>query len=759
MDRLGQLAWAVEQLLWLEVYFALLAAFLLKAHPNLATAIVQGVGGTCIYVFLYALRAAMRKLNAQRAADLYRSTYVLEFPRTMALPQVLDFARSMLAETPNPKPTEPAYAISIEKLGDINGKCYYMSVPGHIQSKVDRLLEKKIDGVTIEAVKPADDVMRTTRWDFALELTMDGRGPFNIIDAVGRASSIDANFDNLKADEQLCMQWVVMALPSRRPTPETKDKYSDHMLVAVCRIGGVGEDARRNVFNLFGSLRAVNINGKDAFTTAKLKPRWRYFGMNLLDVSVRINRRAGTLGYPIIMNVAEWVTLVGWPLVASAGAVVARKIAPTKLHDTEGLRLGVSNHHKYRGRIIAMPPEAGDMHLRVMGGSGTGKSNFLLHYALQSIINPETAFFLLEPAGDLAWDILQRIPAHRVKDVIYLDPLDTNWPIGVNPFQGTDPERMAAHVVSIFKNLSPDSWGHQLQRVLTTAVTTTALLGLTLYDTEQLLVNEQYRQEQLKKLKRNQHPELFQEWTDFIGRKGDLVVDSSVNRIKSFLGSRMMRNMLSQRTGLDFDWIIREHKILIVPLPAARMGQMNASAVGQLVRELAWNAAMKQDPGNRQRSVVMMDEFQNFADFATSKSDPFAEARKYKQQYVIANQYTEQITEAVRHTVDKNVATQLVFRLDPEDAKKVKDRYAPLTAEDLSALPRYTVAARIMGSQGMAPTVTFSTLPPPEPTHYEREIIARTRAQFAKPLAEVDADIMTRHKQPETKRRPKIGEV
>jgi hypothetical protein len=408
--------------------------------------------------------------------------------------------------------------------------------------------------------------------------------------------------------------------------------------------------------------------------------------------------------------------------------------------------------------VVALPPEAGDMHVRIMGGSGTGKSNLLLNLGVQWLQREDTAFILLEPAGDLAWDMLARVPKHRVNDVIWFDPLDELYPIGLNPFEGSDPERITSHIVGMFRNLSADSWGAQLQRVLTTAVYTTALVKGTLYDTKQFLVNKEYLMTQLKKLKRSEYPLVFQEW-EWIHSKPDLTVDSSNNRIDSFLASRMTRNIISQRHGINFDQIIAKHKILLVPLPAARMGQTNASAIGQLVRELVWNAAMRQDPLNRQRSIVMMDEFQNFADFSTTKSDPFAEARKYKQQYYIANQYTEQITDAVRHTVDKNVATQIVFRLDPEDASKVKDRYKPLTSEDISTLPRFNIAARVMTSSGMAPTVTLATQPSPPVTGYVDKIIANTRKNYARPVTEVEAEILERHKEPVKKRKPSIGRV
>jgi len=655
--------------------------------------------------------------------------------------QVLAFLRS-LSGLPGPQFLRPVHAIVFETYADEMGIRNFIHIPGHVKSRVDNLLEEHIDGIGITLVDR--DPVAATLWH-GVEVGMAGTtNQLRVEHAQDVARSVRSNFKTLSRGEAVVLQWVMFRDKPRAVTPEAKAKLSDHTFNAVLRIGAVGQQPDRLIRDVYSGLASTHVYGA------------RFSKRLSLGTPKKIQRRAGTLAYPIFLNALELSALMGWPLDGSSKHR-ARPLAPDVMHDTQGIILGVSNHHKARGRLIALPHEAGDMHVRVMGGSGTGKSNLLLNLGVQWLHREDTAFILLEPAGDLAWDMLGRVPAHRIHDVIWFNPLDTDFPIGLNPFQGSDPERITSHIVSIFKSLSGDSWGHQLQRVLTTAVMTTALTGDTLYGTKQLLVNEDYRRAQLRKLKRAQYPLIFQEWNDFIGRKGESVVDSSVNRIDSFLSSRMIRNSVAQTSSLDFDRIIREHKILLVPLPAAMMGQTNASAIGQLVREMAWNAAMRQDPLDRQRSVVMMDEFQNFADFSTTKSDPFAEARKYKQQYYIANQYTEQLPTAVQHTVDKNVATQMVFRLDPEDARKVKDRYKPLGEEDIASLPRFHVAARIMSSTGMAPTVTFATQPPPPVTGFAQYIIDNTRRLHARPAAEVEADILIRHKTSEGFKLPEIG--
>jgi Type IV secretion-system coupling protein DNA-binding domain len=693
-----------------------------------------------VLLFVWQLR-----LILQRRADRMRRTFELSFPAGMDHAQVLAFIRS-LSGLPGPRLLQPVQAIVFETYADENGVRNYIHIPGHVNSRVDNLLEEHIDGI---GITPIDhDYVATTDWH-AVELSMKGVDEqLRVEHARDIATSIRAGFKTLSKGEAAVLQWIVWRDAPRKPTPEAKVKLSDNTFNAIARIGATGEHPDRLIRDVYSGLASSHVYG------AQFTKRFN------IKVAPKVRKRSGTLIYPIFLNALELSALMGWPLDGSSKHK-ARPVAPDIMHDTTGpdnIVLGVSNHHKARGRVVTLPVESGDMHVRVMGATGTGKSNFLLNMGVQLMARDDTAFILLEPAGDLAWDMLNRVPKHRIKDVIYFDPTDVDFPVGLNPFLGSDPERITSHVVSVFKNLSGDSWGHQLQRVLTTAVMTTALTEDTLYGTKQLLVNKDYRQTQLRKLKRAQYPLIFQEW-DWIDSKADLVVDSSVNRIDSFLASRMVRNVVSQRQGLDFDKIIREHKILLVPLPSARMGQTNASAIGQLIREMAWNAAMRQNPLDRQRSIVMLDEFANFADFSTTKSDPFSEARKYKQQYYIAHQYTEQLPIDVQHTVNKNVATQIVFRLDPEDARRVKDRYKPLTEEDISTLPKFNIAARVMSSTGMAPTVTLMTQPPPPITGFAQEIIANTRVVHAKPVNEVEADILARHKPKEERKRPAIGRV
>jgi hypothetical protein len=222
----------------------------------------------------------------------------------------------------------------------------------------------------------------------------------------------------------------------------------------------------------------------------------------------------------------------------------------------------------------------------------------------------------------------------------------------------------------------------------------------------------------------------------------------------------MIRNIVSQKDGLDFDDIVRNRKILLVQLSEAHMGQTNASALGQLTWEMYWNATLRRPIDHREPNMAIIDELPMFADILdATKSDPWAIARSYGLGVWTAAQFLEQLPVPLQRTIVKNAQTQVMFRLDDSDAKRLADSFAPLKAEDLSSLPRFNVAAKVMSTTGNAPVVTLKTPPPPMPTGAGHAALEHSRALYGRPVAEVEAELLTRHKAAEPRRRPVIGSL
>lgn len=682
---------------------------------------------------------------SQRFTNKMRISYRLKFPKDMKETQVVDFIRSAMGELPGPRFMQPIHALVFETYADANGKRQYLHVPGHVSLKVDKLLSKKIAGIAIEPVTDEDSPFLFRDWDKAVELGMRGYDvPLRIPVPAQTAASIDVNFDALDEDEAVVMQWIVFRDEPRQPTPEDKDKVTDQTLFAVARVAAAGKDARRMVRDLCRSMRSVSSHG--SLFTRRLA----------LNPSQRINDRAAWLGnFRIYLNVTEFSALMGWPLDGGSGTH-ARHLAPDNMIDRQGIVVAGSDFPKTRGRPLAIPHSALMRHTWVLGPSGSGKSVVLQNMAAQAM-QAGHGLILIEPKGDLARDVLHCVPKHRVKDVVWFDPTDTAFPIGLNVLAGHDVDLITSHIEGMFHNMFHDSWGDRLARILRMAVKTAAINGLTLYDCRHLLMNQDFRRKEVAKLKKKGEIDLVLEYV-WLDKLADNAVDSVINKLDSFLGSRTMRNILGQHGGINMEQIVRERKILLVPLPSALIGQTNTSALGSLVREMLWDEIRRRPIDHREPILLMMDEFQNYADFNTSLSDPFAEARSYGLGLVIANQHTAQLKPAVLSSIRANTGSKIVFALESQDAKALKENFAPLSPEELTALPKFGAAVSLMSSSGKAPVTTAVTAPPPMPTGLAQAALTASRAVYGRPVADVEKEFAERHRtNDEERKRPPIG--
>ena len=62
-------------------------------------------------------------------------------------------------------------------------------------------------------------------------------------------------------------------------------------------------------------------------------------------------------------------------------------------------------------------------HCYAAGQTGTGKTTFLKHLAIQDIHAGHGLVFV-DPHGDAAQEMLDYIPAERINDVVYFNPAD-----------------------------------------------------------------------------------------------------------------------------------------------------------------------------------------------------------------------------------------------------------------------------------------------------------------------------------------------
>jgi hypothetical protein len=389
-------------------------------------------------------------------------------------------------------------------------------------------------------------------------------------------------------------------------------------------------------------------------------------------------------------------------------------------------------------------------HMYLIGKTGTGKSTLIQNMAAHDI-EMGYGLALIDPHGDLAEGVLELIPARRIKDVIYFNPADLEYPIAFNPLENVSPDHRylaASGMISVLKKVWADFWGPRLEHILRNSLLT--LLenpGSTLLDLPKLLTDERFREAMLRRVS---HPQVrdfwFSEFAKYSAWLRSEAISPILNKVGQFLTSIPLRNIVGQRkSSFDFRTLMDEGKVLIVNLAKGRIGEDNCALLGAMIVTKIQLAAMSRadvPEKNRRGFYLYVDEFHNF--LTLSFADILAEARKYGLNLVLAHQYLEQLDEKLRAAVFGNVGTLISFRVGVEDAKLLAGEFYPTFSQtDLVNLANYSIYLKLL-IDGM-PSTPFSavTLPPQtKKTPHKAEIIAMSRTRYAKPRRQVEQEIL-----------------
>ena len=107
-------------------------------------------------------------------------------------------------------------------------------------------------------------------------------------------------------------------------------------------------------------------------------------------------------------------------------------------------------------------------HMYIVGKTGMGKSTLLENLVVQDIQNGE-GVAVIDPHGTMAERLLDYVPPHRVKDVIYFAPFDADYPISFNVMEdvGYDKRHLVASgLMSTFKKIWADAWSAKMEYIL-----------------------------------------------------------------------------------------------------------------------------------------------------------------------------------------------------------------------------------------------------------------------------------------------------
>jgi hypothetical protein len=510
--------------------------------------------------------------------------------------------------------------------------------------------------------------------------------------------------------------------------------------------------------NIVATFALFNAQGKNGFSFTPAKDMESFVTGYIMRFFPQQNNQN-------VLNTVELATLFHFPDQKNIPTTqLARQASkqvdgPRNMPD-DGMLLG---YNVFRGakKPIRLSLEDRRRHLYAVGQTGTGKSTFLENMAVQDMMDGN-GFAFIDPHGDTAEKLLAMVPKERTEDVIYFCPADMDYPLGLNMFEyDTEDQKdfLIQEAINMLEKLyDPNNQGiigpryHHLFR--NAALTVMAdPEGGTFIDIPKLFRDPEYVKQKLKYVTDPNVLEFWQKEMPQSQRSNEFgeVVSWFVSKFGAFLSNHMMRNIIGQtKSSLNLRHIMDNKKILIVNLSKGRTGDLNSKLLGMIFVMKFQAAAMSRSTIPEDERVdfcLYVDEFQNFSteSFATIMS----EARKYRLNLIVANQFTTQLSEDIRDAVFGNMGTIVAYRIGQNDVEALSRYFQPLfDGDDLLRVPNFNAVVRTLISGVPTQPFSMAALPPlgkPDQKLFDA-LKQLSAAKFGRPRAVVDAEISERMK-------------
>jgi Helicase HerA, central domain/TraM recognition site of TraD and TraG len=556
------------------------------------------------------------------------------------------------------------------------------------------------------------------------------------------------------------------------------------------RIAGFSKDKKRAeqlAKNFLPAFKVFDIEPFNGFMQRRffLSEPWvdffRFFTYNQLRDFVL---RKPAMSNKAILNVEEISSLWHLPnfMIASPSIdwmLSYKPTIPTTLipDPAYGVKIGEADGG-YFSQPVYQSNEDRTRHSYVLGGSGSGKSVFMINIMLQNIKDGH-GLCVVDPHGEAIDDLLLRMPKERMEDVIILSPAFVDAPLGLNVLwtDPTKPEQKTIVINNLFSIWNKlydmqSAGGPQFEYYMKNAarlVMGHPESGNTLMEISKIFSDKKFRD---FKIAMCTEPDVADFWLNQASKaRGEHSLENMTTYITSklapFITNDFIRPMIGQcDNSINFRQAMDNKKIVLVKLEKGLIGEMSMYLIGMVIISNILLAGMGRSDGKKYNEdgtmedivamdrtpfFVYIDEMQNFLFDAIPQA--LEEIRKYKVGFTLAHQFVKQIVEKgderIKDSIMANTGSKFIFNCGIDDAEYLEKEFKPtLNARDLMNPERFTCNARIMISGQK--TQPFNLKVAPLPAEIDKSnmqfLVEQSKLIYGTPIAEVIKDMEERVK-------------
>lgn len=346
-------------------------------------------------------------------------------------------------------------------------------------------------------------------------------------------------------------------------------------------------------------------------------------------------------------------------------------------------------------RHIILTPQDRLKHMFIAGMPSTGVSAYLLALMHQDLKNGIPVMFF-DPYGDLSTRLIETISDERLEKTSYIDVGNTEFPVGINIFEG-DSEEERLETVNNVINLLYDLYDPKRTGVIGPRfehAVRNAILSV-YYDKKasfvellKCLTDKDYVAGLLPKIS---DPFVKSYWTKQIAQTSDFhkseILDYIVSKFSKFVIDRKMRNIIAQpKTTIDFKKILDEQDLVIFDLSKFIDDLEGKRIISELILIKLAQEISKQN--FKKERAIYFNDVNSYPPLRLSKF--YYNARKEKVMLTSVTQDLSDMEPVLRKSFLSS-GTIMSFRINTEDARILSSEFhtKTITEDQLCMLKKY----------------------------------------------------------------------